>query len=664
MALEVKKPDELVLDAVIGFGGNVRRGLIYHPSGRFVLYPLGTTIVIKNILTGKQEFLQGHTDKISCLCLSNNGKLLASGQKTHMGFLADVILWDLEKRALRYRMTQHKVCVLDVCFNSDDTLLASIGGRDDGRVFVWQTETGDAIRTERTNSAQTVSWYKNDNNMMITGGKGVMFWQVRSSRGGKMTPFECSLGQYSRVVTCLATDDEDNMVYCGTKSGDILVVALATKKFSSRFTSKEFGQRGVTTLVFCNDNGYKYLLCGDGNGTISLIEISDRRLILKRVVDAAGEITSISNGYDFKSGKDTFVGTAKGNMYIMNSRTLQFELRGTAHYTPIHDVSFPAGCSELFVTSATNDIRVWDAHKRQELLRIQVPNLVCNCIKIVPDGSQILSGWDDGKIRSFAPQSGTLRFVITDAHQGAVTSINCTDSQDVNGYYTIVSGGSDGRVRMWSRQRMLASFKEHKASVSSLRLTKDDTELVSASEDGSCIVWNMKKFTRLNAFFANTMFRSVLYHPDESQILTCGSDRKITYWDASDVNAIRVLEGSLEGELNALDIEPDGVLFVAGGNDKLVKVWHYDDGILKAQGVGHSGGISSLKISPNQKQIVSVGKEGAVFVWRMPAEGAVDLKAQGIMPESHVKDEIETVRDDEGNTARTAGGSKKYRSLK
>jgi WD40 repeat protein len=214
---------------------------------------------------------------------------------------------------------------------------------------------------------------------------------------------------------------------------------------------------------------------------------------------------------------------------------------------------------------------------------------------------------------------------------------------------------------------MLASLKEHKSSVHSIKLTKDDTELVSASADGSCIVWSLRpggQVHRQNAFFDTTMFKSVLYHPDESQILTCGSDRKITYWDASDVNAIRVIEGALEAELNALDIEPDGVLFVCGGNDKLVKVWHYNDGVCKAQGMGHSGGISALKISPNQKSIVSVGAEGAIFMWKMPAEGAVDLAAQGIKAHADVKDEIETVRDDEGNTQRTAGGHKQYRSLK
>ena len=81
---------------------------------------------------------------------------------------------------------------------------------------------------------------------------------------------------------------------------------------------------------------------------------------------------------------------------------------------------------------------------------------------------------------------------------------------------------------------------------------------------------NFHRHVRLSAFFDNTMFRSILYHPDESQILTCGSDRKITYWDATDGEAIRVIEGS-EAEINSIDIDESGSLFVSGGNDKLVR---------------------------------------------------------------------------------------------
>ena len=48
----------LTLESVVGFGGDVVGGLLVHHAG-FLLYPLGSTIVIRQIGdASSQEFLQ------------------------------------------------------------------------------------------------------------------------------------------------------------------------------------------------------------------------------------------------------------------------------------------------------------------------------------------------------------------------------------------------------------------------------------------------------------------------------------------------------------------------------------------------------------------------------------------------------------------------------
>lgn len=42
-------------------------------------------MVIKNITTGNQIFLTGHTADITCVALSPCGRYIASGQRTEMG---------------------------------------------------------------------------------------------------------------------------------------------------------------------------------------------------------------------------------------------------------------------------------------------------------------------------------------------------------------------------------------------------------------------------------------------------------------------------------------------------------------------------------------------------------------------------------------------------
>jgi WD40 repeat protein len=113
----------------------------------------------------------------------------------------------------------------------------------------------------------------------------------------------------------------------------------------------------------------------------------------------------------------------------------------------------------------------------------------------------------------------------------------------------------EGEVRIWkigkTTQVMEASLKEHRGRVYDVQLNKENTQAVTASADGSCIVWDLVNFSRSICLFEKTMFKQILYHPGEAQVITTGSDRKIAYWDIYDGQQIRSIEAS-EGEINAL----------------------------------------------------------------------------------------------------------------
>lgn len=55
------------------------------------------------------------------------------------------------------------------------------------------------------------------------------------------------------------------------------------------------------------------------------------------------------------------------------------------------------------------------------------------------DGKSIISGWSDGKIRAFGPQSGKLLYMINDAHHKAVTALAVTSDSK-----RVISGGEEG----------------------------------------------------------------------------------------------------------------------------------------------------------------------------------------------------------------------------
>ena len=103
--------------------------------------------------------------------------------------------------------------------------------------------------------------------------------------------------------------------------------------------------------------------------------------------------------------------------------------------------------------------------------------------------------------------------------------------------------------------------------------------------------------------------------------MTTGTDRKVSWWEAFDGSAIRVVDGSETAEINSLDVSSDGTQVVTGGGDKDIKVWGYDEGACFHVGKGHSGAVTKVKFTPDGQKIVTVGSEGAIFIWQnMPLE--------------------------------------------
>jgi WD40 repeat protein len=555
-----------------------------------------------------------------------------------------VILWDfhvavshagsdVHEGEVLQRMLLHKVAVQACDFSDDGAFLASIGGQDDNSLIIWECATGrPVVATPAGNfAALAVAWCGGRSDKLVTAGQyHVRSWDFSFERRRCM-PEDLKVGAVKRIFTCLAVDAEESIVYAGTSTGDVLSFNIDT----GRFLATSSHRFSLGALSMCIPPVSNTLLVGTGEG--ALVKLSRKELKFVSAIEVMGGVTSIALGADSASA---FVGTDTGNIYgiAVDGPVLESQLRGTAHSEPIVDVIFPAGTSELFLTAAGCEIRVWHALKRSELLRIRVPAIKVNAIAINKAGTLIVSGWDDGKIRAFRPESGKLEWMISDAHSGGVSALTLT-----NDARKCISGGADGRVRVWdlsSRSHtMLMSFKEHKKEVTSVRVSANDEEALSSSSDGSCCIWNLRRAVRSNAVFASTSFRNIQYHPDESQLLTCGSDRKVTYWDTTDCTAIRVMDASVDevrclardftrvaapylplslSQVNCVDIDRTGKAFVSGGNDRLVKLWLYDEGEILAVGTGHSGPISKCRISPDNRIIVTVGAEGAIFLWKMP----------------------------------------------
>ncbi|XP_070842614.1 cilia- and flagella-associated protein 52 [Chaetodon trifascialis] len=614
MALETQAVPQLELEAVIGFNGHVFSGLRVHPDREHLIYPLGCTVIVKKIKDGKQEFLHGHTNNVSCVSVSKSGSYIASGQVNFMGFKAAVIIWDYAQRTIYAQLLLHKAKVEALAFSPNDKYLVSLGGQDDGSIVVWNIETKQAIcgspaSAHSAGHCLTLQYSNTNDNIFVSAGSGTLrVWEL-DLLNRKIRPTECQMGKLKRIVRCIEISEDDHFIYCGTTSGDIMKINLKTGLLSDCGPVKAKFSLGVTVLRILKSGD---LLVGSGSGTFTLCSKMNFKT-LKQVQLEKG-VTSIALRGE---GQQFFVGTEAAQMYRFSYEDFRAELLSTSHNSAVKDIALCFGTSELFATCSKEDIRLWHIDKPKELLRITVPNMTCNSLSFMADGHSIISAWDDGKIRVFAPESGRLMLIIHNAHKMGVTAIAGTRNCK-----RIVSGGGEGQVRVWELlpggHQLLEIMKEHKATISCIEIKSDDKECVTASFDGACIIWDIVRFVSLQMVIANTMFRTVCYYPKEYQIITSGTDRKVSYWDVYDGSAIRELEGSQSGAINGMHISEDGRHFVTGGEDKLLKVWDYMEGVVTHIGVAHNGSITGVKLCSNNRTLISTSADGAILCWRFP----------------------------------------------
>ncbi|KAK0095663.1 hypothetical protein PV326_007707 [Microctonus aethiopoides] len=643
---------DLEVVGIIGFDGITKHGLQLHPDNEHLIYSTGHKITIKNIENNTQDFLSGHTNVVTTISVSPCGKYIASGQLTHLEFKAMVIIWNYESREKKGSYELHKGQVLDVCFTCKSGFLISLGGRDDGNIIIWDIQKNMPIcgiyaSTEIAGNALTIARTNNRDQCFLTGGDGTLkVWHINSN-ARKVIGTNIKVGKLRRSINCIAIDKNDENAYCGTSTGDIIAIRLnydsdlnrvepiqppvlvgCYSKIPTNVQVMKKGElfcNGVTSLLWLSA---KKLLVGTGDGTIEIVQIvpppyfkqsfklpSTPQLQSRAAAALRGAVTSIDNYINHS----VIIGTAECEIYQINLKKFDIQVVLTCHIDAVYDVAFPENFSEVFATGSKNDIRLWQIATQREMLRITVPNFVCTSLCFSYDGKLILSAWNDGVIRAFKPLSGKLIFAIDNAHLKAVSAIKITK----NGK-TLISGGCDGQVRIWEIskkfQRLKASLKEHRAPITALHIAENGEDVVSSSTDGTCIIWDIVNCSRKQIIIGNTMYMSVQFTPNNVQILTCGSDRKIAYWETLDGSLVREVEGTSVGSVNCIDISADGCYFVTGGNDCLVKFWDYMLGEIIHVGVGHAAIVTACRFSSDNKFIVTTSSDGAIIIWNSPVQ--------------------------------------------
>merc|ERR1719352_1209784 len=224
-------------------------------------------------------------------------------------------------------------------------------------------------------------------------------------------------------------------------------------------------------------------------------------------------------------------------------------------------------------------VTCWDAN--DYTARIRCWQRGCEsalCATATPD--ILVTGYADGKLRSFDMYQGSLLWEIDDAHRGGT---NCV--QIARNARFICSGGKEGELRVWElrtremvwdlqAEKRLTTHREKHGGVNSLVLLEDQTTVISSGQERFLTMWDLRTRDHVHRVGTESEIMSLSYFRGNGGLIAAGgTDRKVSLWDPRNLTCGQAEAGHSQ-PIETVAFSADGKQVVSGGYDQCLFVWN------------------------------------------------------------------------------------------
>ncbi|PXF42703.1 Vegetative incompatibility protein HET-E-1 [Gracilariopsis chorda] len=466
-----------------------------------------------------------------------------------------------------------------------------VSGHDDGRVVVWDIDSGykvdHSVECPASILRRIFQWVcvilggyganyatcaaiSGDGRTVVFGSKHgrVYIWDIHNHEAAGH-PFE--IMTVYKQVRGFDVSFDGKRILCRINSSTTPIYAWDRDIGGEIAVPAEMQKDDVTCVAISRDGGR--VVSGSEDGTIRMWNMNStggsvqtmrgHTRILKYVAFSA-------NGRRFISAAtDKTVCVWDAEKCVMITQPLELEGGGRA--------AVSADGNEV-VTSRYNTIRVF---KMQNADTADGPGRYTgrvNCVAYCGRGSKVVSGCTDGCVRLWDAESGDRIGQPLAAHTDAVECVAV--SADAN---RIVSASRDGTVRVWDANSGEA-VAEHLAGVGCFgyEAVNDDGTRVVFSFEKRVDVWDVDSGRVTTVTRDAQIFTCVAMSSDGARIAFCPSYHSVVVWD---VRARQRVRSPLDGHTDKvrLAFSGDGTRLVSGSDDRTVRVWDVASG----EAIGH-----------------------------------------------------------------------------
>ena len=274
-------------------------------------------------------------------------------------------------------------------------------------------------------------------------------------------------------------------------------------------------------------------------------------------------------------------------IHLWNAETGQALERLSGHSGAVASLVF-LDADRLLSVSADQTARVWDTTPDWKLIGTLGSNADDPAdVTMSPlsdrvlsldfsrDGKKLAAGSGEpsrsGELVIFDIEKQSVAKTIEDAHSDTILGVefNRDGSQ-------IVSGGADKFVKVFKVEsgEFVRSFEGHTHHVMDVSWRADGQRLASAGADNVIKVWNVETGEQVTTITGHgKQVTSLQFIGTSDDVITGGGDKTVRQYTASNRRQVRTFGGATD-YVYSVAASRDGKLFVAGGEDGVLRVWN------------------------------------------------------------------------------------------